>query len=164
MGISRWFTARRQQGTSASNYTQPGHPVGSAVSLSWSRRNSLMARFFIGSFQASSCNSVLHRTLMFIPNGRTTISRTKKQVGFEHGTVSFAGDGEDSRSCHIFIAFEPNGLQLGHAPHETPIGKVTKAGLPALERMQEDYKAAGYGDLTFLQQDLITQGFQAAAD
>ena len=48
-----------------------------------------------------------------------------KRAKFQHGTVSFAGAGKDSRSCHIFIAFAPNGVSLGNAPHETPLGRVT---------------------------------------
>merc|ERR1712176_1429297 len=41
-------------------------------------------------------------------NDRTFPDEPKK-VAFEHGTVSYAGAGKDSRSCHIFIAFAPGG-------------------------------------------------------
>merc|ERR1719329_674165 len=85
-----------------------------------------------------------------------------KVVPFEHGTVSFAGAGQDSRSCHIFVALAPQGTRLGSAPHETPIGKVT-AGLDVLDRIVANAKAANYGDLTDLQQKLISQGNSAAA-
>jgi len=84
-----------------------------------------------------------------------------KQVPFEHGTVSFAGSGRDSRSCHIFVALGPHGKQLGSAPHEVPIGKIT-SGLDVLDRIVANAKAANYGDLTNLQQELTSQGNSAA--
>lgn len=84
-----------------------------------------------------------------------------KQSTFKHGTVSFAGSGVHSRSCHLFIAFEPNGVQLGNAPHETPIGAIT-GGIEVLDAIQSHYHAAGYGELTFLQDNIATQGNTAA--
>nr|ABV22251.1 peptidyl-prolyl cis-trans isomerase, cyclophilin type [Karlodinium veneficum] len=80
-----------------------------------------------------------------------------RKQSFKHGTVSFAGGGRDSRSCHLFIAFSPNGLQLGNAPHETPIGEVT-SGIEVLDKIQSNYKAAGYADLTFLQNRIAAKG------
>lgn len=43
---------------------------------------------------------------------------------FRRGTLSFAGNGADSRSCHLFIALEPHGKRLGKASHETTLGWV----------------------------------------
>eukprot|EP00747_Dinoflagellata_sp_TGD_P168095 gnl/TRDRNA2_/TRDRNA2_193740_c0_seq1.p1 gnl/TRDRNA2_/TRDRNA2_193740_c0~~gnl/TRDRNA2_/TRDRNA2_193740_c0_seq1.p1 ORF type:complete len:203 (+),score=33.69 gnl/TRDRNA2_/TRDRNA2_193740_c0_seq1:81-689(+) len=85
-----------------------------------------------------------------------------KMTKFKHGTVSFAGNGKDSRSCHIFIAFQPNGLSLGNAPHETPIGEVT-VGLGVLDKIQQNFRDSKYGDLTKLQGQLVQRG-NAAAD
>ena len=31
---------------------------------------------------------------------------------FRRGTLSFAGTGADSRTCHMFIALEPHGRRL----------------------------------------------------
>lgn len=84
-----------------------------------------------------------------------------KKQKFKHGTVSFAGGGEDSRSCHIFIAFRPNGERLGNAPHETPIGEVV-SGLDALDKIQQNYIQSGYKDLTFLQSLISNEGNIAA--
>lgn len=85
-----------------------------------------------------------------------------KKATFQHGTVSYAGAGKDSRSCHVFIAFGPNGRSLGNAPHETPLGRVTE-GLETLDRIQQNYKRAGYKDLTSLQGKIRTEGNRAAA-
>eukprot|EP00966_Prymnesium_polylepis_P276579 6389970-Prymnesium_polylepis.1 len=44
---------------------------------------------------------------------------------FRAGSISFAGAGENTRSCHVFIAMEPYGSKvLGSGPHETTIGFV----------------------------------------
>lgn len=85
-----------------------------------------------------------------------------KRSRFEHGTVSYAGGGKNSRSCHIFIAFAPNGLSHGHADHETPLGRVTE-GFDTLDKIQRNYKQAGYADLTHLQNDIRFNGNEAAA-
>jgi len=81
---------------------------------------------------------------------------------FEHGTVSFAGAGADSRSCHIFIAMSPQGLNLGSALHEAPLGKIVH-GIEFLDTLQKHYRAAGYRDLTSLQGQIGAQGNAAAA-
>eukprot|EP00746_Dinoflagellata_sp_MGD_P145734 gnl/MRDRNA2_/MRDRNA2_78305_c0_seq1.p1 gnl/MRDRNA2_/MRDRNA2_78305_c0~~gnl/MRDRNA2_/MRDRNA2_78305_c0_seq1.p1 ORF type:complete len:265 (+),score=65.68 gnl/MRDRNA2_/MRDRNA2_78305_c0_seq1:66-860(+) len=86
-----------------------------------------------------------------------------KTQNFKHGTVSFAGAGEDSRSCHIFIAFKPHGENLGQAPHETPLGQVV-AGLDVLDTIQQNYGLAGYQDLSFLQGQIGSRGNIAAKD
>merc|ERR1719329_1498636 len=89
--------------------------------------------------------------------------RDEPKVGpFEHGTVSFAGHGTDSRSCHMFIALAPDGPRLGGAPHETAIGKVT-AGVEVLDNIVRNAQMSGYGDLTHLQSQLKTRGISAAA-
>jgi hypothetical protein len=44
---------------------------------------------------------------------------------YDHqGTVSFAGGGPNSRSSHVFIALEPQGVNLGKALHERPFGQI----------------------------------------
>ena len=48
----------------------------------------------------------------------------KLGVPFTKGTVSFAGNGVDSRSSHIFISDEPHGSSLGNAHHERPFGRI----------------------------------------
>eukprot|EP00928_Gymnodinium_smaydae_P049101 TRINITY_DN32916_c0_g1_i1.p1 TRINITY_DN32916_c0_g1~~TRINITY_DN32916_c0_g1_i1.p1 ORF type:complete len:345 (+),score=33.48 TRINITY_DN32916_c0_g1_i1:73-1107(+) len=85
-----------------------------------------------------------------------------KKARFKHGTVSFAGSGLNSRSCHVFIAFQPSGIHLGGAAHETPLGQVT-AGIEVLDTIQRNYQSAGYADLTHLQGDLRRDGNSAVA-
>ena len=84
-----------------------------------------------------------------------------KKVGFKHGTVSFAGAGPDSRSCHIFIAMAPDGERLGNADHETPFGELVD-GIEVLQKLQESAQRSGYGDLSELQTQLIERGNAAA--
>merc|ERR1711924_301057 len=95
-------------------------------------------------------------------NDRTFPDEPKK-TGFEHGTVSFAGAGENSRSCHVFIAMKPGGLGLGHAPHETPLGRISK-GIEFLDSLAHRYEATGYPDLTELQGEIGAHGNIAAKD
>ena len=84
-----------------------------------------------------------------------------KKASFEHGTVSFAGAGADSRSCHVFIAMEPNGLGLGGALHETPLGRIV-TGIGFLDKLTDNYEKAGYPDLTELQGQIGQEGNSAA--
>ena len=86
-----------------------------------------------------------------------------KKVGFEHGTVSFAGAGDNSRSCHIFIAMQPGGNNLGSAPHETPLGRIVE-GIQFLDRLASNYVKSGYPDLTELQSKIGQRGNVAAKD
>ena len=44
-----------------------------------------------------------------------TIPDELNRAMFEGGVLSYAGAGKDSRSCHFFVALEPNGLRLGKA-------------------------------------------------
>ena len=76
--------------------------------------------------------------------------------------MSFAGNGEDSRDCHVFIALAPDGARLGGAAHEAPIGRVT-VGLDTLDALVANRAQAGYGDLTKLQGALVREGNAAAA-
>ena len=89
------------------------------------------------------------------------IADEPKLVPFEHGTVSFAGAGPNSRSCHVFIAFDPHGRTLGRAAHETPLGKVT-TGLHVLDVIQRNFEQSGYQDLTSLQGEIAHHGNAAA--
>ena len=79
---------------------------------------------------------------------------------FKHGTLSFAGSGIDSRSCHMFIALEPYGENLGSASHETTLGWVEQQDLHVLDRLVANAENAGYcnQDMNFLQQRLATEG------
>lgn len=83
------------------------------------------------------------------------------KVPFRHGTVSFAGNGKDSRTCHIFVALQPNGNNLGKAMHETTIGHVED--MSAWERVATNFANAAYGDTGSLQGALVAQGNSAAA-
>jgi len=92
-----------------------------------------------------------------------TISDEPPKTTFQHGTVSFAGSGADSRSCHVFIAFKPDGLTLGRALHETPLGRIT-AGIDVLDAIQRNFTNSGYGELNGLQDALVAKGNAAAKD
>ena len=93
---------------------------------------------------------------------------------FRAGSVSFAGAGENTRSCHLFIAMEPFGSKvLGSGPHETTIGFVDAGtdaraglgdGLEVLDRICRKHKHHGYPDTGSLQSALIEYGNAAAAD
>ena len=93
-----------------------------------------------------------------------TLVDEPKLAPFEEGTISFAGHGSNSRTCHLFIALAPNGLGLGTALHETPLGKVTK-GLGTLNQIVANHQAAfgANGDTGFLQQELVLKGNVGAA-
>jgi len=45
---------------------------------------------------------------------------------------------------------QPGGNNLGSAPHETPLGRISK-GIEFLENLSRHYRATGYPDLTELQ-------------
>mmetsp|Transcript_33453 Transcript_33453/g.77144 ORF Transcript_33453/g.77144 Transcript_33453/m.77144 type:complete len:266 (-) Transcript_33453:530-1327(-) len=82
---------------------------------------------------------------------------------FSAGSVSFAGSGFDSRSCHIFIALEPGGATLGSASHETVLGSVESedGGMLAVENIVRNREETQYGDLLGMQQALIREGNSA---
>ena len=82
-----------------------------------------------------------------------------QRVPFRQGTVSFAGgSGPGTRSCHILIADQPDGITLGKAHHERPIGQIQN---PAAF-VSSIY--TGYGSLDQLQETLAEEGSAAAAD
>lgn len=83
---------------------------------------------------------------------------------FREGTLSFAGSGINSRSCHLFVALGPNGPQLGHAPHETTLGHLDKEGIATFKRVVSNHDAAGYPDTGDLQSALVEQGNEAASE
>ena len=93
---------------------------------------------------------------------------------FRAGSLSFAGAGENTRSCHLFIAMEPFGSQvLGAGPHETTIGFVDDGldkrvglgdGLEVMDRICRKHKHHGYPDTGSLQEPLIEHGNAAAAE
>jgi len=85
------------------------------------------------------------------------------KVPFKAGTLSFAGNGVDSRSCHLFVALEPNGASLGHAKHETTLGHLDEEGIATFEQVVANHKAARYGDTGSLQGALVSRGNAAAA-
>ena len=80
---------------------------------------------------------------------------------FQAGTLSFAGNGVDSRTCHLFVALEPKGSGLGKAAHEATIGWVE--GMEVFERVVQNFESHGYPDLGDLQDSLVRTGNQAAA-
>ncbi len=93
---------------------------------------------------------------------------------FRAGSISFAGAGKNSRSCHLFIAMEPYGSRvLGSGPHETTIGFVDEGedrrvglgdGLEVMDRICRKHTHKGYPDTGFLQSALIEHGNAAAAE
>ena len=93
---------------------------------------------------------------------------------FRSGSISFAGAGANTRSCHLFIAMEPYGSKvLGSLPHETTIGFVdigedTRVGLgdglEVMDRICRKRTHQGYPDTGFLQGALIEKGNVAAAE
>eukprot|EP00930_Biecheleria_cincta_P095186 TRINITY_DN87195_c0_g1_i1.p1 TRINITY_DN87195_c0_g1~~TRINITY_DN87195_c0_g1_i1.p1 ORF type:complete len:222 (+),score=44.08 TRINITY_DN87195_c0_g1_i1:41-667(+) len=82
---------------------------------------------------------------------------------FRAGTLSFAGSGPNTRSCHMFVALEPNGVHLGNAPHETTLGHLDKKGIKTFEKVVANHKANAYPDTGSLQTDLVEKGNTAAA-
>ena len=83
---------------------------------------------------------------------------------FRAGTVSFAGGGTDSRSCHLFVALSPNGAQLGGAAHEATIGHVQE--VEVFEKIASRFEAnhPELPDLQSIQRDMVSQGNEAASD
>ena len=86
------------------------------------------------------------------------------KIPFRAGAISFAGNGKDSRSCHLFVALAPNGVQLGRAMHETTLGHLDPEGIETFERVVENHRAAGYADTGELQGPLVQLGNAAAAE
>jgi len=85
-----------------------------------------------------------------------------KKVKFEHGTLSFAGDGAGARSSRFLIALSPYGARLGAAPSETAIGRVTNPDV--LEDIEWSWKEEGYGPLPDLPREMEARGNEAAAN
>lgn len=79
---------------------------------------------------------------------------------FRAGTVSFAGSGTDSRSCHLFVALSPYGAALGRAAHEATIGHVQE--VEVFEKIVANFAANGFPDLGGLQEELVRSGNEAA--
>lgn len=113
------------------------------------------------------------------PNGekiwpRPPLADEPNRAQFRAGSISFAGAGENTRSCHLFIAMEPYGSRvLGSGPHETTIGFVDAGldrrvglgdGLEVLDRICRKRTHNGYPDTGFLQDALIKDGNAAAAE
>jgi len=63
--------------------------------------------------------------------------------GFKRGYVSFAGNGQNSRSFHLFVTLGENVESLGRELHETPIGYISKNTLDSV--VSKWY--TGYGDM-----------------
>ena len=82
---------------------------------------------------------------------------------FRAGSVSFAGSGIDSRSCHFCIALEPFGEELGTSPHETVLGniEVEDGGMFAIESIVRNREDQGYGNLLDMQGSLTREGNSA---
>lgn len=117
------------------------------------------------------------------PNGEKIwenppIADEPNRAKFGAGSLSFAGAGPNSRSCHFFIAMEPHGPKLGKAPHETVLGHVNEVtilghpidgdGLEVMDRICRKHVANGYiyadPDTGHLQNALIDYGNVAAAE
>lgn len=76
---------------------------------------------------------------------------------FRTGSVSFAGSGPNSRSCHIFISLGEN---LGDAPHEVVLGNVEEedGGMYVIESIVKRRAESGYGSLLDMQGPLAVEG------
>jgi len=113
------------------------------------------------------------------PNGekiwpRPPLADEPNRAQFRAGSISFAGAGENTRSCHLFIAMDPYGSRvLGSGPHETTIGFVDGGsdrrvglgdGLEVMDRICRKRTHNGYPDTGFLQEALIKDGNVAAAE
>lgn len=123
------------------------------------------------------------------PNGEKVwvnlpIADEPNRAKFRAGTVSFAGSGENSRSCHLFIAMEPYCSRLGSelgsergSPHETSLGFVDAGldgrvglgdGLEVMDRICRKHTANGYiyaePETGHLQGALVDHGNAAAAE
>jgi len=48
---------------------------------------------------------------------------------FKRGYISFAGNGKNSRSSHLFVTLGENVSSLGREPWETPIGYITEESM-----------------------------------
>jgi peptidyl-prolyl cis-trans isomerase A (cyclophilin A) len=83
------------------------------------------------------------------------------RVTFRGGTLSYAGSGTDSRTCHLFVALSPNGAALGNAAHEATIGHVQEVGV--FEKVAANFEKNGYSDLGELQAELVRVGNAAAS-
>lgn len=84
---------------------------------------------------------------------------------FRAGSVSFAGKGPGSRSCHLFVALDPHGAKLGDSPWETVLGHIDDEGLKTMAKICENHKVASRGEDTGrLQGRLVAMGNQAAED
>lgn len=81
---------------------------------------------------------------------------------FKAGSVSFAGSGVDSRSCHVFIAL---GEGLGGAAHETALGNIEEDGsMIAIEKIVRNREESGYGILLDMQEALLREGNDALVE
>jgi len=113
------------------------------------------------------------------PNGekiwpRPPLADEPNRAEFRAGSISFAGAGENTRSCHLFIAMEPYGSKvLGSGPHETILGFVDAGtdtrvglgdGLEVMDRICRKHTHKGYPDTGSLQGALIEYGNAAAAE
>ena len=81
---------------------------------------------------------------------------------FRAGTLSYAGNGQNSRSTHMFIALMPMGAMLGKAAHETTIGHVED--MEVVFKIASNFEKNGYPDLSTMQAQLLKTGNAAAAD
>lgn len=87
------------------------------------------------------------------------VDDANKGIPFAQGTLSFAGNGKNSRSTHMFISLNPHGRSLGNANHERPIGRIENR----MEQQVIQKFYSGYGDITHIQNALVKTGNAAAA-
>ncbi len=59
------------------------------------------------------------------------------RIEFDEGVVSFAGNGKDSRTSHLFVAYGRNS-NLGTQLWETPVGVVIE-GMDILRNLNHEY-------------------------
>ena len=94
----------------------------------------------------------------------TRLPDEPNRATFRGGTLSYAGSGTDSRSCHFFVALSPQGAALGGAAHEATIGHVQE--VEVFEKVASNFEAnyPALPDLSSLQRDLILEGNGAASE
>jgi cyclophilin family peptidyl-prolyl cis-trans isomerase len=64
-----------------------------------------------------------------------------RNIAVKKGYLAFAGNGVNSRTTQMWIAFQDSST-LGHAAWETPFGYVSQSTLPNVDKIY-----TGYGDM-----------------
>eukprot|EP00440_Ansanella_granifera_P002997 gb/GFBE01003268.1/.p1 GENE.gb/GFBE01003268.1/~~gb/GFBE01003268.1/.p1 ORF type:complete len:256 (+),score=47.06 gb/GFBE01003268.1/:1-768(+) len=104
-------------------------------------------RNFIAQFGISGEQLMNEKWASTIPDDAQTV-----RPPFPKGTVSFAGNGENSRNTQLFITLGDMSESLGTRPWEVPIGHVYEEDLGVLDQF-----FVGYGE-SIDQEELLSKG------